>query len=734
MASNSSVITDEDGDYPDWIELYNKGDEPVNLNGFTITDKEDDLFKWFFPDVEIAPRSFLLFFASDKNRKKSCLHTNFKINADGEILILCNRSGHIIDRVDAIKLETDCSYGRIDDGSGEWGVMSAPTPGKTNNNQYAMRVIDFSNAPGFYRSSFYLSLNCTDSIYYTLDGSVPTPKSKLYTDSIYISADRPNQISLIPTSYNVCEDDESACGRFSYKKPKENIDKAAVVRARSFKNGVATSKIYSSTYFTYPAEYTIPVFSIITDNENLFNLDSGIYVPGKLFDEDIPDWTGNSHQRGRKWEREGHLDFFVDNKRLVYSDNIGFRISGQKSRTYPQKSLRLYFRKEYGENKLTWPIFQEREYCDFKRLTLRSGFTYWWGRNSLFQDDFIHKVAARYNFDVECQMSSPAILFINGEYWGIHNMRERQDEDYVHALYPDIEEDNVDIMNGNLSADEGSSEDFVQFVEFVENNSLEDSLNYEYAKEKIDVSSYIDYYILETYFGNVDWPMNNIRFWRSSEKSESWRCLLYDLDASMNKSSGDPFKHVDESSGIQAFIFRAFNENNEFRKRFVERYVHHLKKSFKPDELNEMINQLSEKFEPEVQKHIKRWGNPEDVNSWRNASRYMQDFIEERPRYIIKHLNNHYGYNISYSDSSVNDKLLVKVFPNPAVNYFTVDVESDKVVSGYLNVYNTQKQKVYSQYLSSSQNINTNSLVPGVYIVQVLIDSENILKKVIVVH
>ncbi|MDA3867460.1 MAG: lamin tail domain-containing protein [Salinivirgaceae bacterium] len=155
MASNSSVIADEDGDYPDWIELYNTGDEPVNMGGYTLSDKEDKLFMWSFPDVEIGSRSFLLLFVSDKNRKGSFLHTNFKISADGETLTLCNNNGQIVDRVDAIKLETDQSYGRLDDGGEEWSILLVPMPGKTNNNQYGMKQISFSRASLSVSGRFY---------------------------------------------------------------------------------------------------------------------------------------------------------------------------------------------------------------------------------------------------------------------------------------------------------------------------------------------------------------------------------------------------------------------------------------------------------------------------------------------------------------------------------------------------------------------------------------------------
>lgn len=177
MASNDDTLFDQDGDASDWIELHNTSNEPVSLDGWYLTDDEDELTQWQFPAVTITPNSFIIVFASDKERDNagSELHTNFKLGRGGEYLALVAADGFSI--VDDYAPEypqqfEDISYG------GESYFLQA-TPGTANSTGVTgfADPIDFDLEHGFYSSPQALNLSSglpAGEIRYTLDGSEPS--------------------------------------------------------------------------------------------------------------------------------------------------------------------------------------------------------------------------------------------------------------------------------------------------------------------------------------------------------------------------------------------------------------------------------------------------------------------------------------------------------------------------------------------------------------------------------
>jgi len=278
MSDNESTIADEDGDYSDWIELYNKSNDIINLEGFTLSDDEDDLNKWTFPAISLPPNGFLLIFASDKNRINSGeLHANFKISAQGETLFLSNQEGILIDEYEEIPLSNNLSYGAFPDGHFNSQLLSIPTPGYSNN---INNEVQMSRRGGFYKTPFYqkVSNQLADTIRYTFDGNLPTSDSNVFPDSLHLGYlyEKPNYFSEFQTS-----PEQSLIAYKAWESPKVLIDKAHILRYASFNNGVRTSKIYTQTYFidsTIFEKYNLPVVSLITEENNLFDDTIGIYV------------------------------------------------------------------------------------------------------------------------------------------------------------------------------------------------------------------------------------------------------------------------------------------------------------------------------------------------------------------------------------------------------------------------------------------------------------------------
>ncbi|MCA1803709.1 MAG: lamin tail domain-containing protein, partial [Rhodothermaceae bacterium] len=361
VASNSRVNTDEDGDYPDWIELYNYGENAVNLHRYGLSDNVNRPFKWVFPDTTIDPGEFMLVWASNKEGRKPGdeMHTGFAISAAGEEVVLTEPDGKTVDIVSQVQIQTDYSYGRKPDGTGSWIFFSQPTPHAPNVSESFNRYLDpvrFSHDAGFHTGLFELELTHSDRdviIYYTLDGSEPDEQSSVYNGPIPIfdRSPEPYRLSGIPT--NNLSDDSRV-----WKEPLENIKKATVLRVKAGKPG-SHPALHTRTFFVFPGgnlTFSLPVFSIATDSVNFFSNESGIYVPGTQSEL-------NYDQRGIEWEREASLEFFETDGSAGFAQNAGLRIHGGWSRGVPQKSLRVYARNEYGSNSIDYALFPDEPYA-----------------------------------------------------------------------------------------------------------------------------------------------------------------------------------------------------------------------------------------------------------------------------------------------------------------------------------------------------------------------------------
>ena len=710
MSANGSTFIDEDGDFSDWVELYNPTSSAIDLQNYTLSDGFTNLEKWTFPSVIIPSQGFLVVFLSGKDRSMSGneLHTNFKLKSSGEYLIISNNQGVVVDHFLPVDLDKDYSYGRLPDGSNTAGFLNVSTPLTTNNNADFISFIDFSHPQGFYSYAFDLEMTCSDSIYYTLDGSLPTTQSLLYESSVNVVENTANKLSLIPTTPD------------NFAPPENNVKHGVIIRAQPFRNGIPTGPVHNRSYFTQEHDYSFDVLSIAIDSSSLFDLDTGIYIPGVHFDPANPDWTGNYYQRGIDWERRCSVTLFDREGEQAFTENMGVRISGNKSRSLKQKSLRFYLRSEYGKSSVSYPFFKDRDYQDVKRFVARSSFTSWYDRNTLFRDELVHAVASLKKMDLDVQMARPSVVFINGEYWGIHTIKERQDEHYLHSIYG-YDKDSLDIIDGNLTATNGSSIGFSELLDFVELNDLSEADNYEEVTEQIDISNFIDYYIIETYFGNVDWPVNNMRLWRPQTEDGKWRFLLYDLDAVIGDVQWDPFERLDTLTDDQSFLFKNLLLNETFKNDFICRYKYLLATAFHPDLMREFINRFKAKYGPELPKHISRWSNPISMNKWEESCDYLRTFLDDRPQHIQTYLMNYFNLeDFDNSGCNLEGTSGISIYPNPADDQSYLQLNNLELIGGTVSIYDTKGSLINQEpvrYLT--QHLQIADLQSGLYIVYV---------------
>ncbi len=732
MSDNESTLKDKDGDYSDWVELYNNSDLPVNIFQYRLSDNSNIPAKWTFPEIVIPPKGFLVVFASGKDiHNPEELHTNFSIAAEGEAIFLTNNNGELIDQTEALMLWEDETVGRYPDGSENWLKSSITTPGNSNN---TVNHLIFSDEEGFYTTPFMLTIKSLtgDTVYFTTDGSVPDEGSDVFPDSLLLSYrySDPNYFSEVQTT-----PPQDLMSYKAWESPDTLIQKANIIRSASFRNGIRTSKLYTHTYLIDSLifnKYQLPVVSLVTDEKNLFDPDSGIYVPGKHFDPDNPEWTGNYFNTGDEWERPVSISYFERNGSPGFSLDGGIRIHGFKSRQASQKSLRLYARKEYGRKSFNYPVLPQRNVTDFRRLVLRTTMGDWFG-NTLVRDVLAHELSR--SFDLEYQDYQPAVVFLNGEYWGIYTIRDRVDERYIEYLYG-IDKDHVDIINGNyLDVEAGSNEHYVRLAEFIENNDLAQNDHYEFVATQIDISNFIDYQISEMFFANLDWPINNQRLWRPQTPDGKWRWILFDVDAGFSDPEFSMLHHsLVENMGsdwknmpVSTFLFANLLKNENFMKLFLDRYDKILRDELVLDKMLEKLEVIMELYRQDLPDHISRWNFPVDMETWEYDIRnQIIPFLENRPCAVAKNVSEFFNISdFGFACSTSSDVPVIfseelVVAPNPSKGSFYIINNSPELTLDNLVLTDMNGRIIYSEnniYLQNGRRkyFNLEGLPAGIY-------------------
>lgn len=606
----------EDGDYPDWIEIYNPENQAIQLYGYGLSDDPSDPMKWQFPPVLIAPKGFLFVFASGKDRKtldgdRQHFHTNFKIDRNGETLILTDNSGTLCDRAATGEIPIDFSLGRHPDGATDWVVYHQPTPGESNSTPPFPGFTDTitaSHASGFYGAGIDLILAAkspTAEIRFTRDGDDPTNDSESYSQPL-------------------------------------SITQTTVVKARAFENGIVSSPILCQTYFIHET-FTFPVLSLSTPPDNLWDQNTGIYVAGRNADE------GNRIANyWQDWERPIHIEFFEPDGSPGFAVDAGIQIFGWGSRTNPIKSLAIMIRDKYGCAELAYPLFPDLPIQRFESFILRAGASDWQG--SYFRDPLATELVKDKN--VDRQAFRPAVVFINGQYWGIHDIREKLNEDYLASHYG-VDPDNVDVISRYwrrsypvVSA--GDDEAYLALESFLENHDLKDSQNDETIRSLIDVDNLIDYLVTQIYLANYDWPGNNNKCWRSRAANGRWRWLLYDLDYWYEDPSYNMLAHATAVNNPgwpnppqTTFLIRKMFESETFKRSFINRLADFMNSVFLPERMIERIDSMQALYEPEMGRHIDCWKEVSSVQSmsdWERNIEFLRDFARKRPLPMRQHV------------------------------------------------------------------------------------------------
>ncbi|NLG06453.1 MAG: hypothetical protein GX559_02005 [Candidatus Pacebacteria bacterium] len=466
-------------------------------------------------------------------------------------------------------------------------------------------------------------------IFYTLDGSTPTPQSHLY---------------------------ESAKGLL--------VKNNTIIKAALFKNNKQLSSVVHKNYFINFSS-DLPILAINTNPPNLWDNEIGIYVVGN--DPNIANFT----KQDDSWKRPAHLSYFENNQE-IFSRSINIKISGGSSAYFPQKSFNLYFADSEPNNQINYQIFPDRERKIFDSLKISNSGNDWY--STLFRDCLMQELLLN-NTDLSTQACRPAVVFLNGDYWGIYNVRERYNRDYFVQNYADykLESKNIIVSVTHNYLDkkglpkikigkEKDGDSYTELINFVRNNYLIITSNYQKVINKIDVNNFIDYNIAEMFYANYDWPHANYKFWRYknnifeetlSPLDGRWRWLIYDTDYGFALDGPKNMNHLVKDDALsldmfykldrEEYVFKNLFDNPDFRNKFVSRYFDLLNSAFKEETVIKKIEELSARIDQEIIRHIARWGDQTEgmltsKEAWYQNIEKLKNFASNRPAYVKNHL------------------------------------------------------------------------------------------------
>ena len=546
MQSNIDCWMDDLNDFPDsWVELYNPSSANIDLSNYSLGVVLDAGEAWKLPSQTVAPGKYVIV-CCDKESTK--LHTPFRLESGKGCNVYLFRDGQVIDKVENLAKQPapNIAYGRQTDGSEEWGYQLTPTPNKANSGE----VCDGNHIlgePVFSQKGFVINGSKSFRLKLTLPEGAPEGTEIRYTTN-----------GTEPTASS------SKCGSSGFA-----INKSTTVRARLFCNGWLSPRSTVESYIFHDKDLTIPVISIVIDDKYLNDAKIGIFA------------NNNNHDNPHDWRRPMNIELFdATDEPSRLNQLCETRITGGWSRDASRKSMAVYAHKRFGTKKLDYEFFPDQRpgVTDFKSVVLRNAGN---DRDGIYMRDAICQRTMAEHTDIDWQAWRPAVIYINGAYHCILNIRERGNENNIATNYG-LEDIDL-IENGELK--EGTSEFYDAFTEFYQEkgHTLE-----EYAKW-IDVDEYINVMAMNLYFCNLDFPGNNNVMWRPRTEDGRWRWIVKDVDYALGL-----YNHAASHNILKQYYNPTSKEYNDISFSITEPATRLFRNMMEdPDFQREMIDRLS---------------------------------------------------------------------------------------------------------------------------------------------
>ncbi|MCB1099406.1 MAG: CotH kinase family protein [Verrucomicrobiae bacterium] len=688
MPNNTSTLADEDGEFGDWVELYNHGTADVDLSGFGLSDNMSVPLKWTFSGTTIPAGGYLVVFLSGKDRAGDDTtgpHTNFRMSNGREPVVLSNPAGIIIDRISPGPLASNDSLGRNVDHPLDWHEFDgtpAATPGAPNIPNSGslpapyVQPPAFATAAGFYDGPVEVTVGAShpgDLVYYTLDGSDPDTTTSAIADGRII------------------------------------ISQTSVLRAVSVGVDGSESDAATGTYFI-GVDHTLPVLSIAANpaefefrNGALYGFGDSLFSRTGRIIGTFP-WSNSNAWKNR--EIDANIEMFEDDKSEAFNEVLGLKVfGGWGSRGYAQKSLAVFARSRRGTGRIQHQLFPDKEVTSFESFVLRNSGndnqstyltaprspirefstpqsygSYFVNSNfTLFRDAMLTSLSRDIGLDT--QGYRPSVVYINGDYWGIYNIREKLSEHYVESNHG-VRENQVDMIEGYGSANAGSASEYNKMRTYISGRNMSDPTNYHFVEDHyLHIDNFIDYHLSVIFFQNFD--IGNIKCWRPRIDGGKFRWIVYDQDygfnlwpaevylPAMKRDYADYDNMFDfytnaagsgtgwPNAGGHTVLLRKMLDNEEFKARFILRCADLLNSTFSTDYVTARIDAMAAPIREEIPRHLARWNwtgiqqrgydhpyKEEDVpltqELWESHVQGMRDYAVERPAKLRNDLISHF--------------------------------------------------------------------------------------------
>ena len=572
--------------------------------------------------------------AAELKLKPSQLHTNFAISASGETLTLTRADGMLADSVTIPSSAANIAYARRPDGGARWLFVNQPTPEAANFSGGFLEdaaAVAVSHPSGFYSQPLAVTMSCATpgaQIRYTRDGAEPSSNSLLYSGPL-------------------------------------GVGKTTVLRARAFASGMNPGPISTHNFILTPPPQPLPVIALTTDPFNLWDTEYGIYVFGTSYQSADPHYGANFWE---DWERPVHIEFCEPGATRGFRQDAGMKIFGGWSRDRPQKSLAFFARGNYGDGDFNYALFPKLPYSSYHSFILRNGANDW--DRTFFADGLIHTLVD--GIDLEHQAYRPCTVYLNGEYWGLLNMREKINEYYL-AQHHGGDPKKIDLLEMNGTVLEGVNDHYVEMRDYIASKDMSVTAHYDEVKTRMDVENFITYQAVQIYVDNRDWPGNNIKFWRPQNPDGKWRWILYDTEwgfginayGAGGNANGYTYNTLAFATSPtqtanhhgnppwSTLLLRRLLVNPQFKNTFINRFADLMNGNFKEARAVAKVDSLRDLLAADMVKHYEKWRQPVSwhpdrlwwgsMSEWYRYIDILRQFGLNRPGYMRAHLLQKFG-------------------------------------------------------------------------------------------
>lgn len=618
MVSNTMNYDNSEVNFSDWIELYNPTAATVSFRKYYFSDDINHPDKWQIntSKASISKNGFYTIHFDEANTDTNA---SFRLEPKGGTIYMFDANKNLVDKITYPVLNNgNISYARKTDGGNDWSLMAYPTPKSTNlkgspSSLQASQPV-FSEPAGFINGSKQITLTSATpgaAIYYTLNGDEPFDPETQLTDSSKMLTGK----ALI------------------YNGPITITN--AVIRAKVYAKGYLPSTVISQSYLQNNRNIDLPIFSVAINEKYRTDRTIGIW----------------KNYNNRVMKRPSNVEYFPTQKEKAnfnYQMNVEIFAASQRSKDHKQFNI-IADKRYQGNNRMKYDFFNEKKGQKRKSVTLRTSGQD--GKKTMMQDALVH-VLIKDQMDIDRRAYEPAVVYINGEYNGLMNIRERTQKDYLESNYG-LETNQYDLLGkhndySKIRASQGNMDQWNEMVNFLKTNDLKSDVNYlKYTDKYIDEPEVLNYFLVQTYINNRDQPDNNIKAWRPYVNKTKWRYILHDADLALivYSSSDNNINRTQKSStSSMGYVFYSLCKNTKFKEKFAGQYLVHAYQTFDPSRTTPIIDSLAKKIENEIGYTHDVHSDVPTVGSWKKNIQSLKDYWGKRQPYAVKHVKSSFGF------------------------------------------------------------------------------------------